>query len=180
MSGRPRKAGLLGPQVEGYRAWLTRRGYTPGTIQNMLADLGRVGRWLSAEGLEASQVNEELDGRVPAPPGVQAGQRRIPGTRAMAPLLSYLREVGVVAAAEPSLTPLGALLGRYRSWLVGERGLAATTVRRYENTARRFLQEQASAGEVFEPGGADRGGHQRLPAPGVRSGLGRVGQGAGG
>ena len=64
--------------------------------------------------------------------------------------------------------------------MVEERGLAATTVLRYENTARRFLQEQASAGERVRPRGADRGGHQRVPAAGVRSGLGGVGQGAGG
>jgi hypothetical protein len=44
MSGRRRKAGLLGPQVEGYRAWLAQRGYTPGMIRNMLNDLGQVGR----------------------------------------------------------------------------------------------------------------------------------------
>jgi hypothetical protein len=31
--------------------------------------------------------------------------------------------------------------------------LAATTVRRYGNIARRFLQEQASAEEGFEPAG---------------------------
>jgi site-specific recombinase XerD len=150
MSGRRRKAGLLGPQVEGYRAWLTGRGYTPGTIKNMLNDLGQVGRWLSAEGLGARQVSEELMAAFLVTRR-EAGQRRVPGMRAMAPLLRYLREVEVAPAAEPLLTPLGALLGRYRSWLVDERGLAATTVRRYENTARRFLQEQASAGEVFEP-----------------------------
>ena len=40
MSGRPRKAGVLGPQVEGYRAWLAQRGYTPGTIKNMLKGPG--------------------------------------------------------------------------------------------------------------------------------------------
>lgn len=69
----------------------------------------------------------------------------------MVPLLSYLRETGVVAAEQPPVTPLGALLGQYRCWMVGERGLAAMTVLRYENTARRFLQEQASAAGVFEP-----------------------------
>ncbi len=69
----------------------------------------------------------------------------------MVPLLSYLREAGVTPAAKPLLTPLGALLGQYRSWLVQERGLAATTVLRYENTARRFLREQASVGDGFEP-----------------------------
>jgi site-specific recombinase XerD len=150
MSGRPRKAGLLGPQVEGYRVWLTRRGYTPGTIKNMLADLGRVGRWASAAGLEAVQIDEAGMAAFCAARRA-GGQRRIPGARGMAPLLGYLREAGVVPAAERVVTPLGALLGRYRVWLVEERGLAATTVRRYENTARRFLREQASAGEVFEP-----------------------------
>jgi site-specific recombinase XerD len=150
MSGRRRTAGLLGPQVEGYRAWLAQRGYTPATIRNMLNDLGQVGRWLSAEGLGATQVSEELMAAF-LTARREAGQRRVPGIRAMAPLLSYLREVDVAPAAKPSLTPLGSLLGQYRSWLVQERGLAATTVLRYENTARRFLQEQASADEVFEP-----------------------------
>jgi site-specific recombinase XerD len=150
MSGRRRKAGLLGPQVEGYRVWLAQRGYTPGTIKNMLNDLGQVGQWLAAEGLEAAQLDEDrmvafLTARR------AAGHRKIPGTRAMAPLLRYLRTAGVVPAAEPVMTPLGVLLGQYRSWLVAERGLAATTVLRYENTARRFLQEQASVDEVFEP-----------------------------
>jgi site-specific recombinase XerD len=150
MSGRRRKAGLLGPQVEGYRAWLTQRGHTPGTIKNMLNDLGQVGQWAAAEGLDAAQLDED---RMVAFLAARraAGHRRVPGTRAMAPLLSYLREAGVVPAAEPVASPLGVLLGRYRSWLLGERGLAATTVRRYENTARRFLQEQALVDERFEP-----------------------------
>jgi hypothetical protein len=59
MAGTRRKAGRLGPQVEGYRAWLIRRGYTPGTVRNMLKDLGRVGVWLAAAGLEASELDEE-------------------------------------------------------------------------------------------------------------------------
>jgi hypothetical protein len=37
MSGRPRKAGLLGPQVKGYRTRLARRGYTLGaTARTMI------------------------------------------------------------------------------------------------------------------------------------------------
>ena len=80
-----------------------------------------------------------------------AGHRRVLGPRAMVPLLSYLREAGVVVAATVPLTPLGELLVQYRSWMVQERNLALTTVLRYENTARRFLQEQASTGDVFAP-----------------------------
>jgi site-specific recombinase XerD len=150
MSGTRRRAGQLGPQVEGYQAWLTQRGYTPGTVRSMLKDLGQVGLWMSTQGLEAAQLDEE---RMTAFLSARqaSGYRRVPGTRAMVPLLSYLREAGVTPAAKPLLTPLGALLGQYRSWLVQERGLAATTVLRYENTARRFLQEQASVGDDFEP-----------------------------
>ena len=59
MSGTRRKPGLLGVHVEGYRAWLGRRGYTPQTVQNMLKELGQVGRWLSAEGLEPAHLSEE-------------------------------------------------------------------------------------------------------------------------
>ena len=149
MSGTRRKPGQLGPQVEGYRAWLAQRGYTPGTIQNMLKDLGQVGRWLTAEGLKPEDLNEErmavfLSSRR------ATGHRRIPGPRSMVPLLSFLRENGIVSEVVPVVTPLGALLGRYRCWLVQERNLAPATVLRYENAARHFLQEQSTAGGVFE------------------------------
>ena len=59
MSGTRRKAGRLGPQVEGYRAWLAQRGYTPQTVRNMLKDLGQVGVWMSAAGLEVDQLDED-------------------------------------------------------------------------------------------------------------------------
>jgi len=116
----------------------------------MLKDLGRVGVWLSCEGLEASQFDQERASAFLAARRA-SGRRRIPGPRGMTPLLSYLREAGVVVAEQPSVTPLGALLGQYRFWMIHERGLAATTVLRYENTARRFLQEHASVDEVFAP-----------------------------
>jgi site-specific recombinase XerD len=94
MSGTRRKAGLLGPQVEAYRAWLTQQGYAPTTITNMLKDLGQVGLWMSSEGLEATQLDEE---RMAAflTTRQRPGRRRFPGPRAMVPLLSYLREAGV-------------------------------------------------------------------------------------
>lgn len=152
MSGTRRKPGGLGPQVEGYRAWLAQRGYTPSTVRNMLKELGQVGRWITAQELEAAQFDEQ---RVAAFIAARraAGYRRVPGPRAMAPLLSYLREVNILAEAPPSVTPLGVLLAQYRTWLVGERGLAPSTVLRYENTARRFLTEQAMADGVFTPTG---------------------------
>jgi site-specific recombinase XerD len=152
MSGTRRKPGGLGPQVEGYRGWLLRRGYRPETVRNMLKELGQVGRWLTVQQLEAEQLDEQ---RVAAFIAARhaAGYRRVPGPRAMAPLLRYLREVGILAQARPLATPLGVLLAQYRTWMVGERGLAPSTVLRYENTARRFLTEQAVTDGVFAPTG---------------------------
>ncbi len=152
MSGTRRKPGQLGPQVEGYRAWLAHRGYTSQTVRNMLADLGRVGRWMSREGLVPAKLDEDAMAAFVAA-WQAAGHRRALGPRAMMPLLSYLREAGVTPAAKPPQTPVGALLGEYRIWLARERGLAAATVRRYENTARCFLQQQAMTGGVLEPAG---------------------------
>ena len=152
MSGTRRKAGRLGPQVEGYRAWLAHRGYTPATVRNMLKDLGQVGVWISGAELEAVQLDENAMVAFLASRKA-AGCRRALGPRAMIPLLSYLREAGVTPAAEPPQTLLGALVGEYRIWLARERGLAATTVLRYENTARRFLQQQAMADGVLNPAG---------------------------
>jgi hypothetical protein len=77
-----RKAGLLGPEVEVYRVWLTHRGYTPGTARNMLKDLGQVGVWLSAEGLEPAQFDEER-ASVFLAARRRAGHRCVPGPRAM-------------------------------------------------------------------------------------------------
>lgn len=152
MAGTRRKAGQLTAQVEGYRDWLTQRGYTPDTIRNMLKDLGQVGLWLSAEGLDATELDQTLIARFVATRR-EAGTRRVPGLRAMAPLLTYLREAGVAKAAQPSATALEVLLEQYRSWMVQDRNLASPTVLRYENTARRFLQEQATDGDGFDPAG---------------------------
>jgi site-specific recombinase XerD len=151
MGSTRRKPGQLGLQVEGYRAWLADRGYTPQTVRNMLADLGRLGRWMSGEGLVPAQLDEDVMAAF-LRAGQAAGRRRVLGPRAMLPLLSYLREAGVTPVAKPPQTPLGALLGEYRVWLVRERGLAAVTVLRYENTARRFLQ-RAMAGGVLKSAG---------------------------
>jgi site-specific recombinase XerD len=152
MSGTRRKAGRLGPQVEGYRVWLAHRGYTSQTVRNMLKDLGQVGVWMSGAGLEPEQLDEGA--MVAFLAARQAtGRRRALGPRAMVPLLTYLRDAGVAPAAAPPEAPAGALLAEYRAWLVRERGLAPATVLRYENTARRFLEQRAMTGGMLEPSG---------------------------
>jgi site-specific recombinase XerD len=145
MSGTRRKPGLLGPYVEGYSAWVIRRGHTALTARNMLKEFGQIGRWLAEEGLEVRQLSEELlvtflaDRR-------RAGCRRLPGVRGLKPPVAYLREVGAVDPAAAPTTAIDVLLRQYQDWLVDDRGLAPATVRRYATTARRFLAQCSTAG----------------------------------
>lgn len=118
----------------------------------MLKDLGQVGVWLSVENIELAQLDGG-PGRCVSSCPARDGSPARPGSRGMVPLLSYLREMGLSPAVAPSITPLDVLLVRLRSWMVQERNLAPATVVRYENTARRFLVEQASDDDVFEPAG---------------------------
>ena len=100
MSGTRRGAGLLGQYVPGYRAWLAERGYTDGTARNRLKELGRLGRWLSIEGLEPAQFDEA---RVAAfiCARREAGHRWVPGMRAMMPLLGICGTRGLSRRGGP-------------------------------------------------------------------------------
>ncbi len=150
MSGTRRKPGELGPYIEGYREWLTQRGYTTLTVRNMLTDLGQVGQWMSCEALVTAQLDEDVMLSFSATSQTN-GRCRGLGPRAMLPLLTFLRELGVTPARQTSQTPVATLVGEYRRWMLQERGLTPTTVLRYENTARRFLEQQAMIGGVLEP-----------------------------
>ncbi|MEU2779776.1 hypothetical protein ABZ646_44905, partial [Streptomyces sp. NPDC007162] len=69
--------------------------------------------------------------------------------------MTYLREAGMVPAPQVTPSPAEVLLERYRCWMQSERGLSASTMLRYANTARRLLTEQAmvdvsgSKGEIW-------------------------------
>lgn len=154
MPGTRRKPGLLGPYVEGYSAWLDRRGHTALTARNMLKEFGQVGRWLAVEGVEVRQLSEEFLAAFLADRR-RAGCRRLPGLRGLEVPLAYLREVGAVDPATAPATVLDVLLGQYRDWLVVDRGLAPATVLRYAKTARRFLAQCSTAG--VEPSGLTGG-----------------------
>jgi len=139
----------MGPFVEGYRAHLLERGYTPGTVRGKLKVLGQLGRWMDDEDVSPGQLDlGALEAFLAARHA--GGERRPASMGELAQLISHLREAGAMAPERPSpSTPLERLIDDYRGWLMSERGLAAATVLRYEKLARRFLGERASAEDAL-------------------------------
>jgi site-specific recombinase XerD len=145
MSGSRRKPGPLGPFVEGYRAWLLARGYSPSVVIRSLITLGHLGRWLERNALAVDQLTAEAISTFLAE--YRVDHVRLPGASVW-PLHDYLRAEGAVPP-EPSevVAPVEHLIGEYREWLVCERGLAPVTVRANEQFARRFLAGRVSAAD---------------------------------
>jgi integrase/recombinase XerD len=142
-------SGPLERYAVGFGSELLRRGYSRFTTTLHLQLLANLSRWLEAEGRDARDVTPELLERF-ASARRAAGYRHQRSTRALAPLLGYLREVG--AAPPPALvspgSPLEELIERYRRHLVVERGLNSSTVSSRVREARSFLAAQADGGEL--------------------------------
>jgi site-specific recombinase XerD len=147
MSGTRRKPGRTGPFVSGFQSSLLEQGYAALTVRNMLKDLGAVGRWMQERDLQPDQLTSAAiaEFRVDC---LDRGRRKIPSVKSFEPLLRYLRAEGVIADPPGPESPMGRLLADYRRWLVAERGLAESTVIRYENLARRFLELHSVGGRV--------------------------------
>jgi integrase/recombinase XerD len=141
----PSRVRLSGPLREfgpGFVGELERLGYSSlgATLQVRL--VARASCWMQAEGLTPGELTDEVVDRFLAERRA-AGRRDYVTPWSMAPLLVYLRELGVVPSASP-LEPstkaeeLGQRFGRY---LTVERGLAEGTVTGYVDAVRPFLAE---------------------------------------
>lgn len=139
-----RVRGPLEPYAPGFGAHLSRTGYTRISTASQLWLMAHLSRWLAREGLDAS-------GLTPASVETYLTARRSAGytnyrsAKALAPLLDYLRGLGATPPAPPVvLTPVEALLERYRRYLTGDRGVTSTTARGYADMVRPLLAGQAT------------------------------------
>jgi len=55
---RSRVVGPLAPYADGFRGELARLGYTPGSTEIQVWWMGRVSRWLAAEGMPIGALDE--------------------------------------------------------------------------------------------------------------------------
>lgn len=136
--------GPLAPYVVGLAAELLEQGYTRSSAAQHVGFVAHLDRWLAAEGLgvedlTASTIQRSLAERR------AAGYVLYRSTRAMAPLLGFLAPLGVLPTeATPEPDPVEELVGRYRDYLVTERGLAPGTVEGYVHLARLFVASRVS------------------------------------
>lgn len=114
MSGTTRKPSAMGSFIGCFEVRLLDLGYTPSMVRNMLKEVGQLGRWMSAKGLDASKLNNssilEFVGAAR-----NNDQRRTPTVRSFGPLLDFLASTEVLAAVDlVTPTPVETLIIEYR------------------------------------------------------------------
>ncbi len=124
-----RVSGPLAGFEVAFRAELERTGYTPSSVDAAVSVMGDLSGWMQRNGITAQMLS---------PAVLEVLPRRLRGTR---PVVRFLREGGAIpeASCVDGAGPVGLLVGEFRGWLAGERGLAVETVRCYGNHAHTFL-----------------------------------------
>ncbi len=149
MDPRVEVGGCLAVHVSGYRKTLAELGYSERTTRTHLEMLGHLSRWLDEASIGLEDLTDDRLVEFLAARG-QPGGRGLVTVFGVAPLVGYLRGLGVVPRSSRPLPagPGAALLVRYRNYLVSERGVAPQGVVRYERVAELFVRSVAVGGDV--------------------------------
>ncbi len=133
-------SGPLKEYASDFASELLQQGYTVNSARRQMHLVAHISRWLADEGLDAHRlIATEVERYFCARRA--AGHVNHRTSKALQPMLTYLRGLGVAPAAPP-LSPDGpveVVLERYRTYLTDERGLARGTVHGYVDAVRPFL-----------------------------------------
>ena len=132
----------------GFRRALAGRGYSRSRATGHLLLMAHLSRWLVEQGLDVGDLSDvDMERFVSDRRAASRDHRRLTA-KGVAPLLDYLRGLGVVAPPAVLVAdgPLDQLLDGFVGYLVAERGLAAATVSNYRRVAVRFLSEGCPRG----------------------------------
>ena len=135
--------GPLEPYVTGFAEDLLRQGYSRSSAGQHVCFIAHLDRWMLAADVGLDQLSGPVIERYLAARRV-AGYREYRSPRAVAPLLAYLAPLGVLPIPqEVAPDPVEELLGRYRTWLLVERGVTPGTARGYVDCVRPFVATRA-------------------------------------
>jgi site-specific recombinase XerD len=131
--------GPLEPHITGFADGLLRQGYTRSSAEQHVCFVAHLDRWMQAARVGVGELSEPLIDRYLAERRA-AGYVEYRSLKAMRPLLDYLAPLGVLPVpAQFRPDAVEELLGRYRDYLLIERGLTAGTVRGYTDFVRPFV-----------------------------------------
>lgn len=141
---RVRVVGPLELYAAGFAAELTRLGYTFFSARLQLQLAAHLSRWLAGKGLDSSMLTPAVVAEFLVARRA-AGYTAYRSPKGLSPLLGYLRGLGVAPLLVPAVPqgPAEVLLERYRSYLLGERGLGTETARGYVGLIRPFVVGRA-------------------------------------
>ncbi|MGH3788120.1 MAG: tyrosine-type recombinase/integrase [Pseudonocardiaceae bacterium] len=134
--------GPLAPYAGGFRDDLGDRGYAVRSVGVQMRVVAQLSAWLEGQALSVGGLSTEVVERFLRARRA-AGHRSGVTVRAVAPLLGYLRGLGLVAQPGQRVaeTAMAVLLEEFRRYLVEERGLATTSVRAYLRYGELFLTQ---------------------------------------
>ena len=133
------RVGPLAPYEALLRTELTRVGYAPFTVNETVRAMARMSAWMQACDIAAASLTPRIVERFLAARRNRCSSEPA-ACRGVRTVLRILRAAEVVpqcAASEGS--PAELVLADFRSYLVGERGLAAASVRSYSRQAGKLL-----------------------------------------
>ena len=138
--------GPLAPYLAGFAAELLGQGYTQNSAEQHVCFIAHLDRWLLAEDLGVEALDEATIERYLVERR-KAGYVEYRSVKAIRPLREFLAPLGVLPVEQPvRLDAVEELLGRYRGYLLTERGLAPSTVAGYVHMARPFIASRSRGG----------------------------------
>ena len=132
-----RVSGPLGAYAAGFREELSSLGYSARSAAGHLQLMAHLSRWLVEIGLAPAELTLLQTERFVRDRRDCSRVHRSLTLRGMRLLLDHLRRIGVVPAVEPAAASSGpnAVIEQFTGYLIGERGLAASTIVNYRAVA---------------------------------------------
>ena len=133
--------GPLAPFAVGFEEVLVAEGYSKEWARQLMGLVAELSHWLGEGGLGAGDLTGEVIREFFAERGPSRSRCRT--ARSLRPIMVQLRSLGVAAAertvASGRTDAEEELLGCYRRWCVGQRGLTSTTADEYVKRVEVFL-----------------------------------------